>query len=55
MRWLRWRSPYHDPTYIHWLFYFITRLEDLVADFNALAQAMAMPPSPWMKCVEPIS
>lgn len=43
MRWLRWRSPYHDPTYIHWLFYFITRLEDLVADFNALAQAMAMP------------
>ncbi len=43
MRLLR-RSPYRDPTYIHLLFYFINRLEDLVADFDAIARAIEVTP-----------
>jgi len=44
MGWLWQRSPYRDPTYIHLLFYFINRLDDLVEDFTALAPAMGVTP-----------
>jgi hypothetical protein len=37
-------GSYRDPTYIHLLFYFIDRMNDLVEDFNALAGAMKVEP-----------